>query len=61
MKQVAQNYRSGDLSVLDVPTPHCHAGGVLVHTLCFGASRAHCFQCCITVGEGFVTKILRVG
>ena len=33
MKQVAQNYRSGDLSVLDVPTPHCRPGGVLVHTL----------------------------
>jgi predicted dehydrogenase/threonine dehydrogenase-like Zn-dependent dehydrogenase len=33
MKQVAQNYRSGDLSVLDVPTPPCRDGGVLVHTL----------------------------
>ena len=33
MKQVAQNYRSGDLSVLDVPTPKCSPGGVLVRTL----------------------------
>jgi predicted dehydrogenase/threonine dehydrogenase-like Zn-dependent dehydrogenase len=33
MKQVAQNYRSGDLSVLDVPPPHCQPGGVLVQTL----------------------------
>ncbi len=33
MKQVAQNYRSGELSVLDVPTPKCAPGGVLVRTL----------------------------
>jgi predicted dehydrogenase/threonine dehydrogenase-like Zn-dependent dehydrogenase len=33
VKQVAQNYRSGNLSVLDVPTPTCAPGGVLVHTL----------------------------
>jgi predicted dehydrogenase/threonine dehydrogenase-like Zn-dependent dehydrogenase len=33
MKQVAQNYRSGELAVLDVPTPACAAGGVLVQTL----------------------------
>src|SRR5579862_3809753 len=33
MKQVAQNYRSGELTVLDVPPPHCNPGGVLVKTL----------------------------
>jgi predicted dehydrogenase/threonine dehydrogenase-like Zn-dependent dehydrogenase len=32
MKQVAQNYRSGELSVLDVPLPACKPGGVLVRT-----------------------------
>lgn len=32
MKQVAQNYRSGELVVLDVPAPACKPGGVLVHT-----------------------------
>jgi predicted dehydrogenase/threonine dehydrogenase-like Zn-dependent dehydrogenase len=32
MKQVAQNYRSGELSVLDVPPPRCLPGGVLVRT-----------------------------
>ena len=32
MKQVAQNYRSGELSVLDVPSPACKPGGVLVRT-----------------------------
>jgi predicted dehydrogenase/threonine dehydrogenase-like Zn-dependent dehydrogenase len=32
MKQVAQNYRSGELSVLDVPAPACKPGGVLVRT-----------------------------
>lgn len=30
MKHVVQNYRSGELSVLDVPIPACKAGGVLV-------------------------------
>ncbi len=30
MKQVVQNYRSGELSVLDVPVPACKPGGVLV-------------------------------
>ncbi len=34
MKQVAQNYRSGELSVVDVPPPSCAPGGVLVRTLC---------------------------
>jgi predicted dehydrogenase/threonine dehydrogenase-like Zn-dependent dehydrogenase len=34
MKQVAQNYRSGELSVVDVPPPSCSPGGVLVRTLC---------------------------
>ncbi|HET7277306.1 MAG TPA: bi-domain-containing oxidoreductase [Dermatophilaceae bacterium] len=33
MKQVAQNYRSGELVVLDVPAPACKPGGVLVHTV----------------------------
>jgi predicted dehydrogenase/threonine dehydrogenase-like Zn-dependent dehydrogenase len=33
MKQVAQNYRSGELVVLDVPVPACKPGGVLVRTL----------------------------
>ncbi len=33
MKQVAQNYRSGELTVLDVPPPACKPGGVLVRTL----------------------------
>src|SRR4051794_15741881 len=32
MKQVAQNYRSGELSVLDVPSPACKPHGVLVRT-----------------------------
>lgn len=32
MKQVAQNYRSGELSVLDVPPPACRPGGVLVRS-----------------------------
>jgi len=32
MKQVVQNYRSGELDVLDVPTPATKAGGVLVAT-----------------------------
>jgi len=33
MKQVAQNYRSGELAVLDVPPPICAPGGVLVRSL----------------------------
>jgi predicted dehydrogenase/threonine dehydrogenase-like Zn-dependent dehydrogenase len=33
MKQVAQNYRSGELAVLDVPAPSCRPGGVLVRSL----------------------------
>ncbi|HEY4701981.1 MAG TPA: bi-domain-containing oxidoreductase, partial [Streptosporangiaceae bacterium] len=32
MKQVAQNYKSGELSVLDVPAPACRPGGVLVQS-----------------------------
>jgi predicted dehydrogenase/threonine dehydrogenase-like Zn-dependent dehydrogenase len=32
MKQVAQNYRNGELSLLDVPAPTCRPGGVLVRT-----------------------------
>jgi threonine dehydrogenase-like Zn-dependent dehydrogenase len=33
MKQVAQNYKSGELAVLDVPAPICRPGGVLVRSL----------------------------
>ena len=33
MKQVAQNYRSGELTVLDVPVPAVQPGGVLVRSL----------------------------
>jgi predicted dehydrogenase/threonine dehydrogenase-like Zn-dependent dehydrogenase len=33
MKQIAQNYRSGELSVVEVPPPACHPGGVLVRSL----------------------------
>jgi predicted dehydrogenase/threonine dehydrogenase-like Zn-dependent dehydrogenase len=33
MKQVAQNYRSGELTVLDAPAPGCRPGGVLVRSL----------------------------
>ncbi len=32
MKQVAQNYRSGDLTLLDVPEPACRPGGIVVET-----------------------------
>jgi predicted dehydrogenase/threonine dehydrogenase-like Zn-dependent dehydrogenase len=32
MKQIAQNYRSGELALLDVPAPACRPGGVLVRT-----------------------------
>ena len=32
MKQVVQNYKSGELAVLDVPVPTCKPGGVLVRT-----------------------------
>lgn len=30
MKQIVQNYKSGELTVLDVPVPACKPGGVLV-------------------------------
>ena len=33
MKQVAQNYRSGELIVVDAPVPSCSRGGVLVRSL----------------------------
>ncbi|MFJ2742914.1 bi-domain-containing oxidoreductase [Streptomyces sp. NPDC087440] len=33
MKQVVQNYKSGELAVLDVPEPGCKPGGVLVRTV----------------------------
>jgi predicted dehydrogenase/threonine dehydrogenase-like Zn-dependent dehydrogenase len=32
MKQIAQNYKSGALSLLDVPVPSCQPGGVIVRT-----------------------------
>ncbi|WP_181788739.1 bi-domain-containing oxidoreductase, partial [Streptomyces phytophilus] len=32
MKQVVQNYRSGELALLDVPVPGCGPGGVLVRS-----------------------------
>lgn len=32
MKQVVQNYKSGELAVVDVPVPACRRGGVLVRT-----------------------------
>ncbi|MER6167332.1 bi-domain-containing oxidoreductase [Streptomyces violaceorubidus] len=32
MKQVVQNYKSGELTLLDVPVPGCKPGGVLVRT-----------------------------
>ncbi|MBD0711185.1 MULTISPECIES: bi-domain-containing oxidoreductase [unclassified Streptomyces] len=32
MKQVVQNYKSGELAVLDVPVPECKPGGVLVRS-----------------------------
>ncbi|MER5766248.1 bi-domain-containing oxidoreductase [Streptomyces sp. NPDC001985] len=32
MKQVVQNYRSGELALLDVPVPGCKPGGVLVRS-----------------------------
>jgi predicted dehydrogenase/threonine dehydrogenase-like Zn-dependent dehydrogenase len=33
MKQIAQNYKSGELAVLDAPAPDCRPGGVLVQSL----------------------------
>ena len=33
MKQIAQNYKTGELTVLDVPAPACRPGGVLVRSL----------------------------
>ncbi len=32
MKQVAQNYKTGELTVLDAPVPACRPGGVLVRS-----------------------------
>ncbi|MGH3914195.1 MAG: bi-domain-containing oxidoreductase [Pseudonocardiaceae bacterium] len=32
MKQVVQNYKTGELALLDVPAPMCKPGGVLVRT-----------------------------
>lgn len=32
MKQIAQNYKSGELTLLDVPVPACRPGGVLVRS-----------------------------
>ena len=33
MKQIAQNYKSGELAVVDAPAPVCRPGGVLVQSL----------------------------
>ena len=33
MKQIAQNYKTGELTVLDVPGPVCRPGGVLVRSV----------------------------
>ena len=33
MKQIAQNYNTGEHTVLDVPVPACRPGGVLVQSL----------------------------
>jgi predicted dehydrogenase/threonine dehydrogenase-like Zn-dependent dehydrogenase len=32
MKQIAQNYKTGELKLLEVPVPSCRPGGVLVRT-----------------------------
>lgn len=32
MKQIVQNYKTGELALLDVPVPACQPGGVLVRT-----------------------------
>ena len=32
MRQIAQNYKTGDLALLDVPVPVCQPGGVVVRT-----------------------------
>jgi predicted dehydrogenase/threonine dehydrogenase-like Zn-dependent dehydrogenase len=32
MKQIAQNYKSGELVLLDVPAPVCRSGGIVVKT-----------------------------
>ena len=32
MKQIAQNYKSGEIALLDVPVPACRSGGVLVRS-----------------------------
>jgi predicted dehydrogenase/threonine dehydrogenase-like Zn-dependent dehydrogenase len=32
VKQIAQNYKTGDLSLLEVPVPACRPGGVVVRT-----------------------------
>src|SRR5579859_4915906 len=32
MKQIAQNYKTGELTVLDAPAPACRPGGVLVQS-----------------------------
>lgn len=32
MKQIAQNYKTGELKLIEVPAPRCRAGGLLVRT-----------------------------
>lgn len=34
MKQVVQSYRTGEISLEDVPVPGCRPGGILVRTVC---------------------------
>jgi len=32
MKQIAQNYKSGEVSLVEVPAPGCRPGGVVVRS-----------------------------
>ena len=42
MKQVVQNYKTGELALLDVPEPACKPGGVLVRTIFSQPSMQRC-------------------
>ena len=33
MRQIAQNYKTGELAVVDAPAPTCRPGGVLVRSM----------------------------
>src|SRR2546421_194714 len=57
MKQITQNFRSGELSLQDVPAPAMRDGGVLV--ACAGNKYAHHAECvtvpknlCVPVPDG---------